>query len=444
MSSIVITGMGVAAPGGVTGPTSLWRMLEAGRDVLGPLPRDRGWPLDLLFSLGDRPGWAPVPDSGGFLDDAAEFDAAFFGVAPREAPALDPQQRVGLRVAWEALENAGLNPASLSGQWGGCFIGASYTEYGPRIDEVNELSGFRGTGVSLSAVSGRVSHALGLHGPSMTVDAACASSLAAISAAVASVASGESDWALAGGVCVMGSAAPFVEFSANGAISADGRCRPYSSRASGTVWSEGAALFVVEREDAARARGARILGRVRAAVVNHNGSGAPLAVPSHRAQEALCRRALAVSGLAAADITMIEGHGTATAVGDPIELRALHGTYGQPGPDGAPSASIGSIKANLGHAQAAAGGLGLAKVLLSGWHGRIPRSPHIGEPTRALDWEETRLRPAMASAEWPACDGRRCAVASSFGMAGTNAQLIIEMDERGGDSAPGDTEGASR
>ncbi|MBF6125126.1 polyketide synthase [Nocardia brasiliensis] len=422
---VVVAGLAVEAPGGVDSPAKYWSALAESRDLIGPFPRDRGWPLVQLMTLPEADGWSPVRDAGGFLYGAADFDPAFFGITPREAVAMDPQQRVGLRVAWRALENAGINPTDLAGQEIGCYMGASYTEYGPRSDEPNEHTGYRATGAALGAVAGRISHCLGLAGPSMTVDTACASSLSAVHLAASAIRNGECDWALAGGVCVMGSAAAFFEFAKAHALSADGQCKPYSEDAAGTLWGEGAGVIVLERESRARELGHRVYGRILATRVNHNGTGAPIAVPSATAQEQLIAKTVRAAGIDPELVGMIEGHGTGTAVGDPLELAAIQRVYGQGGRSDGPR--LGSVKSNAGHAQAASGMLGLIKVLLSGLHGQIPPTRHAENPTRQLDWANSGLRLADRLTDWAPRDGMRYGAVSSFGVAGTNAHAVIAM-----------------
>lgn len=422
---IVISGLAVEAPGGIDTLDAYWDALAGGVDLIGPFPRDRGWDIDAMTATAREQGWKPILDAGGFLTGATEFDPTFFGISPREAVAMDPQQRVVLRVAWRALEQAGFDPESLEGRDVGVFIGGSVTEYGPRADEANEYSGYRGSGTALGALSGRISHSLRLTGPSMTVDTACASSLTALDLAVKSVLSGESEVALAGGVCVMGSPAAFYEFSKNNALAADGQCRPYSADADGTLWGEGAGVFVVERESTARAAHRRVYGRVLATRINHNGGGPGIAVPSASAQSQLIAKTIAAAKIPAAAVGLIEGHGTGTAVGDPLELDALHEVYGSA--DTGAGVPVGSVKSNLGHAQAGSGALGLAKVLLAGWHGQIAPTRHANHPTEKVDWAQTALRLPDTLEEWLPHNNSRYAAVSSFGIAGTNAHAIIEM-----------------
>ncbi|WP_327143696.1 beta-ketoacyl [acyl carrier protein] synthase domain-containing protein [Nocardia sp. NBC_01327] len=428
---IVITGMAVEAPGGIETLGQYWTALAESRDLLGPFPRDRGWPLDRLLNLAATEGWGEVRDAGGFLDGAADFDPLFFGITPREAVAMDPQQRVALRVAWRALENAGINPAALGdGDEIGCYMGASATEYGPHGAEVNEHSGYRAAGSALGAVAGRISNCLGLGGPSVVVDVACASSLAAVHLAASGIRNGDCEWALAGAACVMGSPGAFFEFSKNNALAADGRCKPYSDNALGTLWGEGVGVVVLERESRARAHGHRIYARLLGSRVNHNGKGAPIAVPSAAAQERLVRATVAAAGIEPGLVDMIEGHGTGTAVGDPLELTALQEVYGAARPDGT-GPLLGSVKSNLGHAQAAAGMLGLIKVLLSGLHGQIAPTRHADNPTTRVDWDAGSLRLAAKLTDWEPRDGVRYAAVSSFGVSGTNAHAVLAMPVEG-------------
>jgi mycobactin polyketide synthetase MbtC len=238
---------------------------------------------------------------------------------------------------------------------------------------------------------------------------------------------GDCDMALAGGVCVMGSPGYFVEFSKQQALSDDGRCRPYSAQASGTVWAEGAGIFVLQRKSHALRDGRRIFAEIRASVVNQDGRSAGLSAPSCEAQKRLFERAMRNAGLRPQDIAMVEGHGTATRLGDRTELRSLAETYGATEPGG--GALLGSVKSNVGHAQAAAGALGLAKVLVSAEHGAVPPTLHAAEASPEIDWDNQGLRLANALTPWPAVDGQRLAAVSAFGVSGTNAHAIVSVPE---------------
>ena len=413
---IVIVGMALEAPGGVSDADGYWALL----------PTDRGWNLTELFDGSRRDGFTPIHDLGGFLHDAATFDPEFFSISPREAVAMDPQQRVALRLAWRALENSGINPDEVAGHDVGCYIGASALEYGPGLTGVTEHTGHLITGTSLGVISGRIAYTLDLAGPALTVDTSCSSALAALHTAVAALASGDCDLALAGGVCVMGSPGYFVEFSRQHALSDDGHCRPYSAHASGTVWSEGAALFVLQRRSRAVTDGRVILAEIVAGTLNSDGRSAGLTAPSGSAQERLFTRALTQAGVGPGDVGMIEGHGTATVLGDRTELRALSAVYGSTAPGAGPL--LGSVKSNIGHAQAA-GALGLAKVLLAGRHGVIPPTLHVDQRSLEIDWDAQGLQLATKVTPWSAINGRRVAAVSAFGMSGTNAHLIVAIPD---------------
>jgi mycobactin polyketide synthetase MbtC len=424
---VAIVGMAVEAPGGVETADDYWSLLSAGREGLGSFPTDRGWAIRDLLTGSRRDGFKQIHDRGGFLAGAATFDPAFFGISPREATAMDPQQRVALRVAWRALENSGVNPDEVAGHDVGCYVGASFTGYGPAMDQFSGHSGHLITGTALGVISGRIAYTLGLAGPAMTVDASCASALAAFHVAVQSVRAGDCDLALAGGVCVMGSPGFFVEFSKQHALSDDGHCRPYSAQASGTVWAEGAGMFVLQRKSAALRDGRRVLAEVRASVVNQDGRSAGLTAPSGAAQARLFRRALTEAGLQPDQVGMLEGHGTGTRLGDRTELRSLSETYGAAEPGHGPL--LGSVKSNVGHAQAAAGALGLAKVLVCAHRGAVAPSLHAAEASHEIDWQQQGLRLARELIEWPAVDGQRAAGVSAFGMSGTNAHVIVAVPE---------------
>lgn len=420
---VVISGLAVETPGGIDTPAALWQALRDERELLSPFPRDRGWPIDELLSLSAADGWNTVCDAGGFLDGAATFDPQLFGITHREALVMQPQQRVAMRVAWKVLENIGINPGSLEGEFVGCFVGMSPMEYGPRAAMANEYSGHRIASVGQLGGAARISHSLGLTGPSISIDTACASSLTAVHLAATAVAMDECEWALAGGVCVMGSPAAFFEFARLNALSDDGHCRAYSDDATGTVWGEAAGMVVVERESRARRLGHTVYGRILAIRTNHNGKGKPILVPRVRAQEQLVRKTLDAAGIDPADVGMIEGHGTATRAGDPVELLALFQTYGAAGSE----ALLGSIKSNIGHPQAASGMVGLIKLLLAGHYGYIPPTLFADNPTKLLDWDLTGIRLATKLTEWQPKDGVRYGAASSFGAGGANAHAIIAM-----------------
>lgn len=428
---VVITGLGVEAPGGIDTAEEYWSLLAEGREALSAIPEDRDWAVRELIEGSHRDGFKPICNVGGFLTGATEFDPGFFGIAPREAVAMDPQQRVALRVAWRALEDAGINPEELSGHDVGVYLGASVTGYGPDMAQFTDHSGHLLPGTALSVISGRVAYVLGLAGPAITVDTSCSSALSAVHLAVRAIQSGDADMALAGGVCVMGSPGFFVEFSKQHALSDDGHCRPYSAAATGTVWAEGAGIFVLQRKSAALREHRHIYGEVLASRLNQDGHTTGLLTPSEQAQQRLFRHALNEAGLHPTQVGMIEGHGTGTRVGDPVELRSLINVYGTETNPGA-GPRLGSVKSNIGHTQAAAGALGLTKVLLAAEHEAIPPTLHVRDGWHdGIDWDGGGgggITLAETITAWPAADGRRIGSVSAFGMSGTNAHLIVAMD----------------
>ncbi|WP_197505368.1 MULTISPECIES: polyketide synthase [unclassified Mycobacterium] len=424
---VAIVGMAVEAPGGIDTADKYWELLSHGREALGPFPTDRGWQVRELLAGSRRSGFKEIHDRGGFLSGATTFDPEFFGISPREAVAMDPQQRVVLRVSWRALENSGINPDDLAGHDVGCFVGASATGYGPQMANFSQHSGHLLAGTALSVISGRVSYTLGLAGPALTVDSSCASALAAFHLAVRSIQSGDCDLALAGGVNVLGSPGFFVEFSKQHALSDDGHCRPYSAQASGTVWAEGAAMFVLQRKSAALRAGRQVVAEVRATAVNQDGRSAGLSAPSGDAQVRLFRRAMTQAGIRPDEVGMVEGHGTGTRLGDRTELRSLAQTYGETAAGA--GALLGSVKSNVGHALAASGALGLAKVIVAAEHGVIPPTLHAAQASPEIDWESQGLRLAKTLTPWPAAGGQRIAATSAFGIAGTNAHVIVALPE---------------
>ncbi|MFI0452137.1 type I polyketide synthase [Actinomadura sp. 6N118] len=420
---IAIVSMACRLPGDVADPEQLWALLAEGRDAVGPFPEDR-WDVDSIYDPDPRVAGKTCSREGGFLAGIDAFDPHFFGITAREAAAMDPQQRVLLETAWEALERAGTVPARLTGSSTGVYLGMLGSDYLSGIS-LDQFNGYVGTGSALSVASGRVSFVLGLAGPSMTLDTACSSSLLALHLAVTALRTGECDQALVGGVTVMTMPYAFVEFSRMRALSPTGRCRSFADKADGSAFSEGVVVVMVKRLSDAQRDGDDVLAVLRGTAVNHDGRSRALLAPNGVSQEKVIRRALELSGLKPADIDYVEAHATGTMVGDPAEARALARVFGDDRPVDRPL-YVGAIKSNIGHTQAASGLAALVKVLLSLKYERLPRTLHAEQPTRRVKWENSGLHLLQEPLPWRRGERPRRAGVSAFGIGGTNVHVIVE------------------
>jgi acyl transferase domain-containing protein/acyl carrier protein len=424
---LALIGMGCRFPGDADSPAALWQLLASGRDATGEIPTDR-WNIAEYFDPQPAVPGKMYTTRGGFLRSVDGFDAAFFGIAPREAAQLDPQQRLLLEVTWEALEHAGIAPNRLRGSRTGVYVGLATYDYAHlqiRSGDPTHCDAYFGTGTAASVASGRISYTLGLQGPAISIDTACSSSLVALHLACRALRHGDCDMALVGGVNLILSPETVISMCQSRMMAADGRCKTFDAAADGFGQAEGCGVVVVKRLSDAQRDGDRILALVRGTAINQDGASSGLTAPNGPAQETVIRTALADAGLQPQDVAYVEAHGTGTTLGDPIEVQALAAVFGKERTAAQPL-WIGSIKTNLGHLEAAAGLAGLFKIVLSLQKQQLPAHLHFRNPNPLIPWQSLPVRVVDRHMPFLPLRGKRIAGLSSFGFSGTNAHIILE------------------
>ncbi|GGT44925.1 hypothetical protein GCM10010271_56280 [Streptomyces kurssanovii] len=435
--AIAVVGIGCRLPGGIDTPDAYWTFLTEGHEAVGDLPEGR-WD-----AYRGRPGTARAlagaPRRGAFLADAAGFDAAFFGITPREAELMDPQQRLTLEAGWEALEDAGIAPHTLAGSDTGVFMGAGSDDYGRQmLEDLPTIEAWSGIGASLCAIANRLSYVLDLRGPSLVVDTACSSSLAALHLACQSLRAGECTHALAGGVHLVAAPGLSMVLDAAGATSRDGRSKSFDASADGYGRGEGVGVVVLKRLSDALADGDPVRAVIRGSALAQDGRTNGIMAPSGAAQERVVRAALEQGGVEALSVSFVEAHGTGTRVGDPVEVGALARVFGA-GRDAERPCLIGSVKANIGHLEAGAGIAGVIKAVLALQHGVIPPTANVHELNPDIDWAASGLAVPTEPVPWPARDTVRRAGVSGFGYGGTVGHVVLEQAPATADTSTGGT-----
>lgn len=424
---VAVVGIGCRFPGGVESPDGFWDLLAAGRNTVGDMPTDR-WEEYRDFGPRFDAALRKAIRAGSYLDgDIAGFDAEFFGISPREAELMDPQQRLMLEVSWQALEHAGIAPHTLAGTDTGVFAGVCTYDYGAgRLEDLPGIDAWTGIGAAVCAVSNRVSHALDLRGPSLSIDTACSASLVALHTAAQSLRLGECSVALAGGVNLLVSPGQTIALGTAGALAPDGRSKPFSASADGYGRGEGCGVLVLKLLADAERDGDRVLAVLRGSAVNQDGRTNGIMAPCGQAQEHVMRRALAAAGVDAGTVDFVEAHGTGTRLGDPMEIGAIGAVYGADRAGGEPCV-VGSVKSNIGHLEGAAGVAGVIKAVLALGRDHIPATLLDGDPNPEIDWDGHAIRLATGAVPWPERPHPRRAAVSGFGYGGTVAHVVLEQ-----------------
>ncbi|MDA0266670.1 MAG: type I polyketide synthase, partial [Cyanobacteria bacterium] len=421
---IAIVGMGCRFPG-ASNCGEFWRLLKQGEDAIAPIPASR-WSAEAFYDADPTAPGKTYCREGGFLGDIDQFDPEFFGIAPREAKFIDPQQRVFLEVVWAALEDGGIPPKTLSGSKTGVFVGISTNDYGQWLLAGPEAVGtYTTTGLASTMAANRLSYLLNLRGPSLAIDTACSSSLVAVHLACQSLRSGESTVAIAGGVNLILRPELTIGFSKLTALSPESRCKAFDAAANGFVRSEGAGAVVLKPLSQAIAQGDPVYAVIRGSAVNQDGRTNGLTAPNREAQEQVIQAAFRQAGLTPEQVDYIEAHGTGTLLGDPIEAKAL-GNALQSRPSDTPPVRMGSVKSNIGHTEAAAGIASLIKVALCLKHRTLVPSLHFHTPNPHIPFESLPLRVQQVCEPWPTDADRPLAGVSAFAFGGTNAHVVLQ------------------